>query len=187
VSRQNIKWLTLCALLSLGLLAGTTYARAQSPESATGGEGGFTVGAGISALHLQYGEHWLLGANASADAYVGWHYGVEGEANWARWRQQSDTWATTYLVGTRYQFNGIGDYRYRPYAKFLIGVGEFNFPYNYAFGRYFVMAPGAGVDYRLNSRVRLRLFDVEYQYWPGFTYGSMSNFGVSTGIRYRIR
>lgn len=177
----------LCALLSLGLLAGASSARAQSPESATGGEAGLTAGAGISALHLQYGEHWLVGANVSADAYMAPRYGIEGEANWARCHQQSGTWANTYLVGPRYQFNGIGDYRYRPYAKFLVGVGEFNFPYNYAFGRYFVMAPGVGVDYRLSPRLRLRLFDVEYQYWPGFTYGSMSNFGVSTGIRYRIR
>lgn len=175
------------ALLLLGLLAGAGLARAQSPESATGGEGGMTVGANVSAVHLQYGEHWLVGAGASADAYIGWHYGIEGEANWAQWHQQSDTYATTYLVGPRYQFDAIGDYRYRPWVKFLVGAGEFNFPYNYAYGTYLVMAPGAGIDYRLSSRVRLRLCDAEYQYWPGFTYGAMSNLSVSAGVRYRIR
>jgi len=43
------------------------------------------------------------------------------------------------------------------------------------------------MDYRVNSRIRLRVFDAEYQYWPGFTYGSMTNLSVSAGVRYRIR
>jgi hypothetical protein len=49
------------------------------------------------------------------------------------------------------------------------------------------MAPGGGMDYRVNQRLRLRLFDAEVQYWPGFTYGSATNLSVSAGIRYRIR
>jgi len=49
-----------------------------------------------------------------------------------------------------------------------------------------VVAPGGGVDYRLNNRIRLRLADLEYQYWPQFTYGAMTSVGVSTGIRVRI-
>lgn len=176
-----------CALLILSLAAGARNANAQSPESATGGEAALTAGATVTGVHLQYGEHWVLGAGASVDANLGWHYGIEGEANWSRWHEQSGTYATTYLVGPRYQLNAMGNYRYRPYVKFLAGYGEFNFPYNYAYGTYFVMAPGAGVDYRLTSRIRLRLCDAEYQYWPGFTYGAMSNLSISTGIRYRIR
>jgi hypothetical protein len=32
----------------------------------------------------------------------------------------------------------------------------------------------------------LRLADVEYQFWPQFTYGSMTSAGVSVGLRYNI-
>jgi len=46
-----------------------------------------------------------------------------------------------------------------------------------------VMAPGAGVDYSLNRRIKIRL-QAEYQIWPKFTYGSLQPYGVSTGISY---
>jgi len=68
----------------------------------------------------------------------------------------------------------------------LVGFGLFNFPYNFAHGSYLVVAPGGGVDFRLNRRFRVRLVDFEYQIWPQFTYGAMSSVGVSAGIRYRI-
>lgn len=174
-------------LLLVGLMASVGLVHAQSPESAVGGNEGLAVGGGVSATRLQYGQHWLGGGVVFVDANWNWHYGIEGEANWAVLHQQSSTHAETYLIGPRYQFRGIGDYRFRPYAKFLMGDGEFNFPYNYAHGSYFVIAPGGGVDYRVNSRFRIRLADVEYQYWPGFTFGSMSNVSVSVGVRYRIR
>ncbi len=176
-----------CALLIVALFAGLRKAGAQSPESATGDEAGMTVGGTFTAVHLQYGDHWILGGSGFVDAALGWHYGIEGETTWTAWHEQSGTHANTWLIGPRYQFDALGNYRYRPYIKLLAGYGMFHFPYNYAYGSYFVMAPGGGLDYRLNSRIRLRLVDVEYQYWPGFTYGSMSNLAVSTGIRYRIR
>ena len=94
--------------------------------------------------------------------------------------------ATTYLVGPRYRFKGLGNYRFSPYAKFLIGDGSFNFPYNTGTGNYFVMAPGGGIDYHWKSRFDLRLCDVEYQIWPQFSFGSVSNISASAGLRYRI-
>jgi hypothetical protein len=177
----------LCSLLLAGLLLGAVPAQAQSPESATGDWSSLSVGGTFSATHLQYGQHWLEGGGVFVDGNFNWRFGVEGEANWAVLHQLSNTHATTYLVGPRYQLNAFHNYRLRPYAKFLAGDGEFNFPYNYAHGSYFVIAPGGGVDYWLNSRIRLRRGDVEYQYWPGFTYGSSTNFSVSVGVRYRIR
>lgn len=177
----------LCSLLVAGLLLGASYSQAQSPESATGDWSSLAVGGSFSATRLQYGQHWLEGGGFFVDGNFNWRFGMEGEANWAILHQLSNTHATTYLIGPRYQLNAMGNGRYRPYAKFLVGDGEFNFPYNYAHGSYFVMAPGGGLDYWLNSRIRLRLVDAEYQYWPGFTYGSSTNFSVSVGVRYRIR
>ena len=183
----NRRWALGILLLAFSL-AGGNRTWAQSQESAIGDWSSLAVGATVSATRLDYGQHWLYGGSVFADANFTWHYGIEGETNWAVLNQVEKTHATTYLIGPRYQLAGLGqDARFRPYAKFLIGDGYFNFPYNYATGNYFVMAPGAGLDCRINSRIRLRLFDVEAQYWPGFTYGSMTNLNVSMGLRYRIR
>ena len=67
-----------------------------------------------------------------------------------------------------------------------MGVGFFNFPYNYAKGKYFVIAPGAGVNYNLTDNVKIRLVDVEYQNWPQFTFGNITPYGVSVGISYHF-
>ena len=176
------------ALVTVLLLAWGCSARAQSPESAVGDWSSLSVGGSFNASRIQYGQRWLLGGTGFVDANFTWRYGIEGETNWEVLRQFEQTHATTYLLGPRFQLAGMGDNaQWRPYVKFLVGDGYFNFPYHYATGNYFVMAPGGGIDYRLNSRIRLRVADVEYQYWPGFTYGSMTDLSVSTGVRYRIR
>jgi hypothetical protein len=177
-----------CALLLGILLGGVSMARAQSPESSYGADQRITVGADINGTYLDYGKRWIGGAGGSVDANLNWRLGIEGEGNVTFFRQFANTHETTYLAGPRYQFNALGSsYRYRPYVKFLIGVEQFNFPYNYATGNYFVMAPGAGIDYRLSYHWRLRLVDFEYQYAPQFSFGATSNFGITTGIRYNIR
>ncbi|MFP5228913.1 MAG: hypothetical protein ACLGXA_14940 [Acidobacteriota bacterium] len=182
--RKWVFWM----LMVLALGAGASSARAQSPEAAVGDWSSLAVGGSFNATRLQYGQHWLYGGTVFADANFTWRYGIEGETNWEVLHQFEQTHATTYLLGPRFQLAGMGqNAQWRPYVKFLVGDGYFNFPYSYATGNYFVMAPGGGLDYRVNSRIRLRLFDVEDQYWPGFTYGSMTNISVSTGVRYRIR
>lgn len=184
---MNRKW-AVWAVVMLGSLAvGASQAKAQSPEAATGDWASLAVGGGFSGTHLEYGDHWIEGASAFAGANFTWRYGIQGETNWGFLNQREQTRATTYLIGPRYQLAAFHQYRYRPYAKFLVGDGFFQFPHNYAHGNYFVMAPGVGLDYWLSPRVRLRLFDAEYQYWPGFTFGSQTNLSVSVGIRYRIR
>ena len=177
----------VCALL-LGCLSGSLRARAQSPESVIGGEQHLSVGGDINATYLDYGKRWIGGAGVSVDAGVNRWLGLEGEANYTFYRVLANTHATTYLGGLRYQFRGYGrDYRIRPYAKFLAGAGEFNFPYNYAHGNYFVMAPGAGLEKWIsNDNIHIRVVDVEYQVWPQFTFGTMKPYGISTGISFRV-
>jgi hypothetical protein len=125
----------------------------------------------------------MLGITGFADLDTRRRLGIEGEARWLVFHQTADVHATTYLIGPRYHVN-MG--RFQPYAKALVGIGQFNFPYNYARGNYLVVAPGGGVDYRLSRRIYLRLADVEYQYWPQFDFGAMTSVGVSSGIRVRI-
>lgn len=154
----------------------------QSAESATAGGVALWAGVGASGYYLQYGSIKELGITGFVDADSVRHFGVEGEGRALEFHQTANVHVETYLGGPRYHFN-FG--RLQPYAKGLVGVGYFNFPYNYAKGSYLVVGPGIGTDYRLSRRWSARV-DFEYQYWPQFTYGAMSSAGVSTGIRYRI-
>lgn len=175
-------------VLSLMLLA-ICFAMArpacgQVRESAEAG--GLTLSAGgtFSTYYVGYGQRTLLGASAFVDASTRGFLGVEAEGRWLNFNQVADVHDETYLIGPRFTFKTIG--RFHPYAKVLVGYGQFTFPYNYAHGTYFVVAPGVGCDFRLNRRLSVRLVDFEYQDWPQFTYGALPSYGVSSGIRFRI-
>lgn len=181
------KWFPCALLLAFGL-GGVLQARAQSPESVIGAEQHLTVGGDVNGTWLGYGKRWIGGAGVNVDATINRHLGAEGEANFTFYRAYEFTHTTTYMGGPRYQFNAMGSsYRLRPYAKFLVGVGQYNFPYNYGHGSYFVIAPGGGVNYRLNYRWDLRLVDFEYQYPLQFSFGATQNYVITTGVRYTIR
>lgn len=173
-------------LIAALLLGAALPAFAQSPQSARYGDQTLSAGGVFNATRLQYGQHWVLGAGGFVDANLTWHYGIEGEGIWTRWHTQSQTYTTTYLIGPRYRFAALSNSRFSPYAKFLIGDGNFHFPYNLGTGNYFVMAPGGGIDYHWKPRFDIRLCDVEDQMWPQFTFGFTNNISVSAGLRYRI-
>ena len=171
----------LCIMAGLLLLAGRS-AGAQARESAERGGTYFWVGGGASAYYMQYGGGKNLGVTGYFDADSIRRFGFEAEGRWLEFHQNNNIHAETYLGGPRYHFN-MG--RFQPYVKGLAGLGYFNFTYNYAYGRYFVIAPGGGLDYRLTPRLSVRA-DGEYQYWPQFTFGPMSSGGLSIGLRYLI-
>jgi len=162
------------------------FSRAASGQVVPAGdEGGYnlTVGATATGYWLQYGPRKMLGVAAIADLDTKRRMGIEGEAQWLIFHQTANVHTTTYLIGPRYHMT-FG--RWQPYAKGLIGLGQFNYPYNLGTDNDLVIAPGAGVDFRLTKRVRIRIADFEYQIWPQFNYGTLSSYGLSTGIRVRI-
>jgi hypothetical protein len=169
-------------LVALYFAMGRTAAAQVVPA---GDSGGVNIFAGVtgSDFYVQYGEQKILGVTALVDADTRRAIGLEGEARWLIFHQTEEVHATTWLAGPRYH-RTIG--KFQIYGKGLVGAGEFNFPYNYAHGSYLVIAPGGGVDFNISHRVRLRLADAEYQYWPQFTFGPMSSFGISTGLRIRV-
>ena len=171
------------AILLVLFLASPHRSSAQVVPSADAGGLNLSAGATGSGYYLQYGERKMLGVTGFVDLDTRRRLGIEGEARWLVLHQTADVHVATYAIGPRYHVN-MG--RFQPYAKALVGIGQFNFPYNYAHGNYLIIAPGGGVDYRLNRRIYLRLADVEYQYWPQFDFGAMTSVGVSTGIRVRI-
>lgn len=170
------------AILVAGILALPLTVIAQAAESANAGRAFVSVGGGGSGFYLQYGGRKNLGLTAWVDADTIRHFGFEGEARWLEYHQTANVHVETYLIGGRYHFD-VG--RTQPYVKALLGDGHFNFPYNYAYGNYLVIAPGGGVDYRLSRRWSARA-DFEYQDWPQFTYGAMSSVGGTLGLRYSI-
>jgi hypothetical protein len=189
-SRRANSWARLRgnALFSLAILllcfAMPHAASAQTiPEGDAGGYR-LTVGAMATGYKLQYGDIKMLGVAAIADIDTNRRVGFEGEAQWLMFHETADVHTSTYLVGPRYHLT-YG--RFQPYAKGLVGFGMFTYPYNLGHDNDFVIAPGGGVDFRITHRIRWRIADIEYQVWPQFHYGAMSSYGLSTGIRVRIR
>ena len=82
--------------------------------------------------------------------------------------------------------------RATPYAKVLAGYGRMNFYLNTAHGRFLDIAYGGGVDVKLTKRLTLRAIDLEYQQWfgwpdmPGITNSTLSPYGGSVGVSYKI-
>lgn len=174
----------LPVLAAAAFFLATAVAQAQVPESGDQGGTVVTVGAIASASTLEYGNRKMIGITGFIDADTHRRFGFEAEGRWLEWHQTTDVHAETYSIGGRYHFD-LGR-RWEPYAKGLVGFGDFNFPYNLATGSYLVVTGGAGLDIRLTRRIYLRAADFEYQDWPQFTYGGMTSAAVSSGIKIRI-
>lgn len=174
---------TAVVLAIVILCIGPRSSRAQ--VSAPGDQGGLKLSAGAtgSGYYLQYGQRKMVGITGFVDADTKRRLGIEAEGRWVEYLQTANVHVETYSIGGRYHFD-VG--RFEPYAKGLVGFGDFNFPYNYAYGHYLVVTAGGGVDFHWKGRVYVRAADVEYQDWPNFTFGNMNSFSVSSGLRVRV-
>jgi hypothetical protein len=165
------------------LSAGSRMVQAQ--VQAPGDRGGLILSAGVmgSGYSIQYGQRKMAGITAFVDADTKRRFGIEAEGRWLEYHQTANVHAETYSIGGRYHFDAG---RFSPYAKGLVGFGDFNFPYSYAYGRYLVVTAGGGLDFHWKRRITVRAVDFEYQDWPNFTFGNMNSFGVNAGLRVRI-
>lgn len=178
------RWRKVACLAAamLVLAFGVRLASGQAVESANAGSAHLTVGGGASGMVVGYGNRFMVDATGWVDADTIHRIGIEGEGRWIHFNQTADVHAETYLGGLRYHFN-VG--KLQPYVKGMVGFGQFNFPYNFASGNYLVAAGGGGVDALFTRRWSVRT-EFEYQDWPQFTYGSLSIYGFTMGLRYRI-
>jgi hypothetical protein len=177
--KRRTRMVLAAATLVLSLsVAG--LARGQVVPAGDAGKLMISAGGTGSGNYLQYGERKMLGISGFVDIDSRRPFGVELEGRWLEWNQTANVHAETYSLGPRYHRN-FG--KLNPYGKVMVGFGDFSFPYGLATGRYLMVTGGGGLDYRLSSRIYLRAADVEYQYWPQFTYGAMTSVGVSSGIR----
>jgi hypothetical protein len=181
--RFQVRLITIFPLAILFGSIGPQLSHAQ--VVAAGDQGGARLSAGVmgSGYTLQYGQRKMAGIAGFVDLDTKRRFGIEAEGRWLEFHQTANVHAETYSIGGRYHFD-LG--RFEPYAKGLVGRGDFNFPYNYAYGRYLVVTAGGGVDFNLTRRIYVRAVDFEYQDWPNFTFGNMNSFGVNAGLRVRI-
>jgi hypothetical protein len=166
------------------ILLAASAARAQAIYTADGPGSYTAVGGTFSMVQSDYGQRQVEGSSAFVDAHLYRRIGVEAKASWLNLHTDEGVRQRTYLAGPKLALKGR---TIRPYARLLAGRGEFDFPFGYAKGSYFVFAPGGGLDWRVHySRLLVRLIDFEYQVWPGFSYGALHPYGISTGLSLRV-
>lgn len=172
--------------LAPSLVAQTAYDAERAPVQ-------LTVGGSFSFFDAGYGGNKVMGAVSTVNfSPILWdHVGAEAEGRWLTLNGSRGFREYNYLAGPVYRITLSEHHALHPYVKGLIGEGIVDFPNHLAYGRYFVTAPGGGVDLTLNSRWRLRA-DYEYQIWPqapgiaGWSAGIMKPNGVSVGFTYRV-
>ena len=174
-------WRLSRALVVVLFFAGATpllHAQALPTASAPGPR--WLVGGTYSFFAADYGKRDLGGGSGFVDYSRSDRISYEAEVRFLTINEEVGTHQSTYLVGGKFPYHRRW---LTAYGKVLIGDGHFHFPYDYADGNYFVLAPGGGVDLALGrSRYSVRLVDFEYQWWLNFPFGTLRPYGASTGI-----
>jgi hypothetical protein len=200
------------ALFCFLLAAGAMLARGQVVPTATGR--GLSVTAGVmgSIFQPDFKGNWtvtnneyiptaeasdfaLFGIGAYVDVKFTRWIQIEGEARFLRFNQYQNIHQDNYLIGPRIPIRRFG--RFTPYAKALIGITSMDMgpnPTCYTStctagdptGRFLAAVYGGGVDVKLSRRFTLRAVDAEYQQMPSWFSSSVSPYGASVGLGYKI-
>jgi len=200
-------------LISILLAAGAVFVRAQVVPAATGRQVSITAGGMVSIFQPDFEGDWtftctsscsplsttttgyyspsaaassqpLIGAGAYVDVRLRRWFQIEAEGRWLRFNQYQGIHQDNYLIGPK-----IPVYHFRKatiYSKALAGFSRMQFDSYGDNGQYTDFAFGGGMDVKLTKRFSLRAADVEYHYWPWWNNSSLSPYGASVGIGYKI-
>ncbi|MGD0681183.1 MAG: outer membrane beta-barrel protein [Terracidiphilus sp.] len=192
------------------LLSGAVGSSAQVTHSGTGRQVSITAGGMASIFQPDFSnDNWtcgntcnlpisqqvwtpyagagpkpLFGVGAYVDLKLTRWVQIEAEGRWLRWNQYEDLSQDNYLIGPKvpvYHF-----WRSNVYAKALGGFSKMNYGPGIGTGRYTDLAFGGGMDVKLTRRLSLRAADFEYHYWPKWENSTLSPYGASMGIGYKI-
>jgi hypothetical protein len=180
-------------LIAMGACA-AGEAMGQSAPAAYRRPYSLTVGAEASGFNADYLSDYGYGTKlAGVGTYVDlnlWHgLGIEGEARWLRFNQYYDVHQDNYMIGPRLKLLHV--WRAQPYVKGLVGFSNMDLGPDYYTGkddngRFTTYALGGGIDIKVTRRWSVRAIDFEYQKYPFFGDTSLSPYGASVGIGYKI-
>src|ERR1039458_446314 len=180
-------------LFSILLFAGAVAAIAQAVPSATGRQVSITAGGMASIFQPDFAgvccfasasPQPLFGVGAYVDVRLRRWVQIEAEGRWLRWNQYYGVNQDNYLIGPRlpvYHF-----WKATVYGKALGGFSKMSFDTFGDHNNFTDFAFGGGVDVKLTKRISLRAADVEYQYYPWWGNSTLSPYGASVGIGYKI-
>jgi hypothetical protein len=201
-------------LFSILLVAGSVAVCAQAVPAATGREVSITAGGMASIFQPDFEGAWvtqsppvtacyanvicvpyaqtshypLFGVGAYVDVKLKRWVQIEAEGRWQRFNQYAGIYQDNYLIGPRLPVYSF--WKATVYGKVLGGASKMNFGTFYGVpaghGTFTDIAFGGGMDVKLTKRLSLRAVDVEYQYWPSWSNASLSPYGASVGIGYKI-
>jgi hypothetical protein len=188
---------SVVALFLIVLASGALSARAQVVPSATARHVSIAAGGMASLFQPDFNGDWgpqypiaqasnypLIGMGAYVDVKFSRWVQIEAEGRWLRFNQYANIYQDNYLLGPRVPIHRFG--KVTVYGKALIGFSRMNFDSLGEHGRFTDTAFGGGADIKLTKRISLRAIDVEYQYWPQWGNSTLSPYGASAGIGYRI-
>jgi len=182
-------------LLSVLVVSGTLSVRAQVVPAGYGRTLSITAGGMVSGFQPDYAgggfaetsPNRIYGLGTYVDIHFTHWFQVEAEGRWLRYNQLANINETNYLIGPRLPIQKLHFWRATPYAKALIGIGDMNFEYGYATGRFTDIAYGGGLDWKLTRRISVRAIDFEYQQWPKWINNQqLFPYGASVGVGYKI-
>jgi hypothetical protein len=188
----------IVSLLFLILVSAASRLGAQVTYSAREGRTPLSVGFGVADFSDDWGTR--NPRQVGLTLWIDWHLphmpsklrglGLEFEGrdvNYATPDYIPGHRMTTGLAGPMFQWRR--EKRIRPYAKYLLGIGNLDFPGSccYQQDTRAIFAPGAGADVRLIGRLSAR-GEYEYQMWhaifgphdltpQGFTFGVVYDLG----------
>jgi opacity protein-like surface antigen len=187
-------------VLALFFIVSALSARAQVTYAAEEGKQPFTVGAGVASFSDDWG--YLNPRQVGLTVWVDWRppfvpsvlhgLGVEFEGRTIQWATPSylpGHRMDTALFGPMYQYRRHS--RFRPYVKYLIGIGSIDFPVpgsTYSHDTRVVLEPAGGADVRVWNHLSVR-GEYNYQFWRqifgthdltpnGFSIGAVYDFGL---------
>jgi len=188
---------TLSLVFAALLVAAVLPVHSQVSPAANRGGIPIVVGAGFSDFSIDWGPGQRM---EGVSAWVDWYpnrlpavlngLGIEGEGRDIDFGRPSG-------IPRMRQYTGIGGPIYawnhhrnfRPYGKFLVGIGSIDFPPLGAYSQdsFFVLTPGGGVEYRAWRHIWIR-GDYEYQYWQQvFGNHDLTPTGFTVGVSYDFR
>ena len=169
------------------MLGTAQWFHGQAAPTATRAGGIAQIGAGWSIASPDYSPQKIQGLSIYGTFDLTNHWGIEGDVHRISLITPADIGQDSYLVGPRYVFHHN---RIHPYAKALIGLGRFQYLYDYTphyYYTYKIYSLGGGVDFQARNHINVRVVDLEYQKWPGFPANGITPLVLTFGVAYAFR